>query len=128
VKLLTRDQILDANDLPSIDVDVPEWGGKVRVCTMSAFDRLAWEQAVFPDGQKVDSKQFVASLAARCIVDEEGKPLFTVDDLDALGGKSMAALNRVREAATKLNAVSPEAAKEIEKNSDAAPAGDGSSN
>jgi hypothetical protein len=34
----------------------------------------------------------------------------------------------VREAATKLNAVSPEAAKEIEKNSDAAPAGDGSSN
>ena len=27
--LLGRDQILTAQDLPTVDVDVPEWGGTV---------------------------------------------------------------------------------------------------
>ena len=33
--LLTRDEILAADDIKTEDVEVPEWGGDVRVSVMS---------------------------------------------------------------------------------------------
>jgi hypothetical protein len=34
---LKREQILKANDIKTIEVEVPEWGGTVRLRTMSLF-------------------------------------------------------------------------------------------
>ena len=44
--LLTKSAILAANDLKTQDVDVPEWGGAVRVRAFSGRERDAFEQAV----------------------------------------------------------------------------------
>ena len=124
---LTREQILESLDLPMRDVEVPEWGGTVRVATLSAFDRIEWEQQTFPNGE-VDSKRYATALVARCVVDENGTRLFTDDDIEALGRKSLRALNRVRDVATRLNALTGSDVDAMEKNSGAGPAGSDTSN
>ncbi len=40
--MLTREQILQSDDLPRETVQVPEWGGEVQVRTMTGTDRDAF--------------------------------------------------------------------------------------
>jgi len=100
--MLTREQILGASDRSSEDVEVPEWGGTVRVSAMSGAQRDAFEASLLHNG-KPDVRNAHAKLAAVCIVDEDGKPLFSQADVEALGQKSAAALSRVVTAARRLN-------------------------
>ncbi len=123
--LLSKDQILAADDRPTKDVSVPEWGGIVRVRTMSASERDQWEGDTYSDG-KVNTTNFRARFVALCVVDESGNAMFSARDVEALGAKSAAALQRVFNAAQKLNAISQKDIADLEKKSAAAPA-DGSS-
>ena len=106
--MLTREQILAANDTPTQTVPVPEWGGNITVRTMSARDRDALEFAAIAardEGSTVDNVR--ARYAAACIVDDKGNPLFTDEDIVALGNKSGAALDRVYQAIAELNRIMP---------------------
>lgn len=116
--LLTREQILAADDLPSKEVEVPEWGGSVKVRSITAKDRDEFEQALIAARQakRVAPENVRARYVAACIVGEDGKPLFTAKDVEALGQKSFAALERVYQAATELNALSDEAVEDLAKN------------
>lgn len=127
MSLLTKDQILAANDQLTKDVEVPEWGGVVRIRTMSASERDKWESETYADG-KVNTLDFRARFCALCIVDEQGARLFTDAEVSTLGRKSAAALQRVFNAAQELNALSNKDVKELEGNSGAAPEGGNSSN
>lgn len=103
--MLTREQILSANELPTESVDVPEWGGAVRVAVMSGILRDRFEYRVSSmyrslTGEIVNGR---AMLAAYCIVDDAGKRMFEESDIEALGAKSWIALERVVSAAQKLN-------------------------
>lgn len=49
-------------------------------------------------------------------VDEQGKPLFTVGDIDALTRKSAAPMDRLFAAAQKLSGMTNEDVEELEKN------------
>lgn len=116
--LLTRDQILGASDLPTKEVEVPEWGGSVLVRSITAKDRDEFEQALV---QAREAKRFApenvrARYVAACVVGEDGKPLFTPKDVEALGAKSFAALDRVYQAAISLNALSDGDIEALEKN------------
>ena len=111
--LLGRDQILGAVDLEHVDVDVPEWGGTVRVRMMTGAERDAFEAAtVVRHGKKVETNlaNIRARLVALCVVDEKGERLFSEADAEALGKKSGSALGRVFEAAQRLNGLTEEAA------------------
>jgi len=44
--LLTRDAILEAQDLQHEEVYIPEWGGSVRVRTLTGAERDAFEQSI----------------------------------------------------------------------------------
>ena len=44
--MLTREQILQSDDLPCETVPVPEWGGEVQVRTMTGTDRDAFEASL----------------------------------------------------------------------------------
>lgn len=105
--LLGRDAILAAQDLPTKDVPVPEWGGTVRIRSLTARDRDALETAIYQARQEglVAPDNVRARYASACIVDENGKPLFTEEDIVALGGKSAAALGRVYDAVLSFNAI-----------------------
>lgn len=119
--LLTKDQILAAEDLKTVDVDVPEWGGTVRVSMMSGAARDAYEDSIidFDAKGKVtrNLKNARAKLCAASIIDESGNLMFSEKEIDALGRKSAEALNRVFTAAQKLNALSDEQVEDLAKNS-----------
>ena len=114
--MLTKEQILQAQDLPRETVPVPEWGGDVLVRTMTGAERDSWEAETVQE-QAVNRINLRARLCARCIVDEQGGRLFTDKDAEALGAKSAAALDRVFTVAARLNALSKADTEELEKNS-----------
>ena len=124
--LLTKSAILAANDLKTQDVEVPEWGGAVRVRAFTGRERDAFEASmVRGDGKdrKVDLTNMRARLVALSVVDEAGQRVFTDDEVDLLGTKSGAALDRVFALAQELNGLSGADVEALTKNSSAAPSG-----
>ena len=119
--MLTKEQILQADDLPTKVVPVPEWNGEVIVRTMSGEERDAWEQSITTkrgDDIQVNMANLRARLCSQTIVDEDGELLFSKDDVDLLGQKSAKALDRIFGIAQKLNGLGKDDIKELAKNSD----------
>jgi len=120
--LLSKDAILAANDLQYEDVHVPEWGGTVRVRALTGAERDAFEAKMAEARQKgmalgAALHNFRAKLVVRCIVDEQGKRLFSDDDAKALGTKSGAVLDRLFDVARRLSGMNEDAVEEAAKNS-----------
>lgn len=115
-----RDQILDFTDLPSEDVTVPEWGGMtVHVRGLTAAERDAFEaDSITGRGRNrdVNLRNIRARLVVRCLVDDDGARVFGDDDVDALGGKSAAALNRLFDVASRLSGLSDADVEELAGN------------
>jgi hypothetical protein len=108
MKTLTRDDILGADDLKTESVKVPEWGGIVIVRELTGSERDTWEASVVKtNGTKVtiDSHNMRAKLAALCIIDDDGKRMFTDKEAVKLGEKSAAALDRVTDVARRLSRI-----------------------
>lgn len=108
--LLSRDQILDADDLKTTDVEVPEWGGTVRVRTLTGEQRDKFEASMIDMGKdgsvKRNAENVRARLVVECVVNEQGEQMFNRADVRLLGKKSAPALDRVAAAAQDLNAFS----------------------
>lgn len=115
--LLSVDQILAADDIPSEVVDVPEWGGQVKVRGLSrgAFERITKaSEIVIPatgPGQQAqvvkDEKKFSEQLFLSCVVE----PQFNESHIEPLRDKSISALNRVYEAIARVLQTDVNAAK-----------------
>ena len=104
-QLLSRDAILKAQDLPTQDVAVPEWGGAVRVRALTGAERDAFEASITTGKGKnlsVVMENVRAKLVAMTVVDGEGKRVFSDEDARELGRKSAAALDRVFKAHLRL--------------------------
>jgi hypothetical protein len=117
---LDRDAILKAAALRTEDVPVPEWGGSVLVRELRGRERDEWEGslAVQRGSQMVpDTANMRAKLAARVIVGEDLEPLFTQQDVAALGELSAAALDRVFDVASRLSGLGQGAVEEAGKTS-----------
>ena len=113
---LTREAVLSASDTRYEVVDVPEWGGRLRMRSMTgkARDRIeAMVTKVKGRGTAV-AENIRASVVAECAVSGAGAALFTPADIAALGEKNAAALDRAFECAWKLSGMGAEAAKAIE--------------
>jgi hypothetical protein len=132
--LLSRDAILaaaSAMQLPFEFVEVPELGGRVKVLGMTGAQRDAWEASCITGrGKKRDfnAKNIRARLAVRTLVNEQGTRLFNDGDADVLGQLPAAALNRIYEAAQRVNGISDEDVDELGKSSGDAAGTDSPSN
>lgn len=114
--LLSREQILGADDVGTEDVEVPEWGGSVRVRGLSGAERDAYEASLVRTrgkNQEVNLQNVRAKLVAWSVIDENGERLFAQSDVKALGEKSASALDRVWEVARKLSRLSDEDVEEL---------------
>ena len=83
--LLSKTAILAAQDLQTEDVEVPEWGGAVRVRSFTGRERDAFEASmVRGDGRdrKVDLTNMRARLVGLTVIDETGQRLFTDEEVD----------------------------------------------
>lgn len=105
--MLTKHQIFSANDTRIETVSVPEWGGDVgiRVISGAARDQLDMFLAGIVDsrGNVVNVAGLRAKVCVLACCDAEGEPIFTEKDIPALQAKSSLALDRVTQAAMKLN-------------------------
>jgi hypothetical protein len=114
--LLTREAILTAQDLAHEDVPVPEWGGTVRVRTLTGAERDALGAAMVDADGKPDLVGYRCRMVAASVVDEAGARLFSDADAAALGAKSASALDRVASAVERINGMGAEAVEAAEKN------------
>jgi len=115
-KILTKDEILKADDSKSEFVEVPEWGGAVYVSTMTAKERDIFEADVYRGG-KVEMANLRAKLVALTVVDKEGRKLFQYKDAELLGKKSARALDRLFAVAQRINGLTKEDIEDLAKNS-----------
>ena len=119
--LLTRDQILAAEDLKRETIDVPEWGGDVIVRSLTGAERDAFEDSVVRQRGKtreLNLRNQGARLVSLSLIDESGTRLFSDGDVEALGRKSAAALDRVFAAAQRLSGLTENDIDELAKNSE----------
>lgn len=118
---LSKAQIIQAVDIKSELVSVPEWGGEVLVREFSGSDRDAFEASmvkVNEAGERTaDLSNMRAKLVSMCLIDEEtGERMFGLDELELLGKKSAAALERVFRVCQRLNGLGNQDVQEAEKN------------
>jgi len=125
-KLLSREQILEAQDIKAERLEVPEWGGEVMVRSMTGSERDQFEQTILTKRGRdydVNMRNLRAKLAAWTVVDEAGARIFSEEDVLALSEKSAGALQRIFNVASRLSGISPEDVEELAKNSGSAPNG-----
>ncbi len=116
---LSRDEILQAQDLPTEDVPVLEWGGVCRVRGLTGAERDAFEQSIVETRGKntrMNLRNIRAKLVALTVVDEDGNRIFSDEDAEALGKKSAAALDRIFAVAQRLSGLRPEDVEELAGN------------
>lgn len=119
MNLLSKEAILQADDRRYEIVSVPEWGGDVRLRSMSGAERDEFENGL---QQQVGNKQVInarnarAKLAALCIVDERGQRMFEAREVIKLGSKSSMALQRVYDVACRMNGFTEEDMAELTEN------------
>lgn len=125
-KLLSRDDILGAVDLQTVAVAVPEWDGEVLVRGLTGRERDRFDESMMEETRRKGGRSerrvrwnnARARLCAMCIVDEQGRRLFTSEDVQALGEKGAAALQRVYDVAASLSGLSDRDLDELLGNSD----------
>lgn len=121
-RVLAKEDILAANDLAPVPVDVPEWGGLVYVRQMSAGERDEFE-AEWARRRETGETDVRAFIAAHFMCDEQGERLFGPEDIPRLRTKSAAALERVIDAAQRANAMSEKDIEDLAGNSGNGPSG-----
>lgn len=111
---LSKEQILAAKDWTSEVVAVPEWGGDVHIRAMSGAERDAFRSAI--EGEQREVGKFEASLLALTLADENGGLLFTLEEVEALRGKSAAVLDKLAAEAMRINGMTAQAQEDAVKN------------
>lgn len=112
-KFLTRDEILAFQDRKTEVVHVPEWDSDVRIMEMSAADRESFERLVLrvnAESNKVESdiSNLRSKMVAISVVDEDGKRVFSDEDVQALSLKHHDAIRRIYNAAMNFNMMGAE--------------------
>lgn len=118
--MLTKEEILRAQDIQTEKVPVPEWGGEVLVRGLTGRERDDWEQGLVRGrgrNAQVNIKTATARLCTLSIVDEKDNRVFGDEDVLALNSKSSAALQRIYKIAQRLSGLTDEDVEEVVKNS-----------
>ena len=121
---LTRDDILNAQDQETEDIEVPQWGGSVTIRSLTGTERDKYEASLVsyqrddqgrPQVKSIELDNLRARLISLVAIDEKGARLFTTADVLTLGEKNANALDLLFQAAqtlSRLTAPAIEAAKE----------------
>lgn len=110
---LTKEQILNADDIEIEKVDTPEWGGYVFVRSLSVEESYRFSRSnVGSDGKAIE-KNLIVEYCIMVMCNSKGERLFTEEEFEKLSRKSTLPVMRIYEAGRKLNG---EDIEELEKN------------
>lgn len=99
-KYLTADAILAAPDVAEEDVEVPEWGGSVRVKGLSVHDLNEANRLATVNGEVDAEKISCLVVVFGCV-----EPQFTPEQAGALARKSSKVINELGSAIFRLSGV-----------------------
>lgn len=114
--LLTRTDILLADDIKTKIIDIPEFGvdAQVKVKSLTLQEQLDYEKDI---QSKKDLGDSIFSLVTKSCVDENNKPIFTKDDVEALKLKSSKGMLRIFNACLEINSLDINSVDKLAKNS-----------
>ncbi len=119
----TREGILGSTDLKTEAVEVPDWGCTVNVHTLTGNERDAWEERCVKardgkkdKGGKLDLRLLKAKLVIASVRNDDGSPLFSENDAEALNKKSAKCISDLSEVCQRLSGLSDKEAEEIAGN------------
>ena len=118
-KMLTRNAILEVDDLGLEELEIPEWGGYIMVSGISAKQRDILESSILKsqNSQNVNIEDLRAQLVCMTARDEEGTLLFNAKkDLNEVNKKSSRAIDRIFAKAQKMSGMTKEDVDELTKN------------
>jgi len=116
-----RQKALNAKDVKTELVPIPEWDVTIEVRGFTLGERLAFYDKVAVDGQ-VNRENFLPELVIASAFDpDSGEKVFEAADRDMLKGKSAAALERITTVATRLSGMSEDDVKDAETDLDETP-------
>lgn len=114
--ILTKDQILAAQDLETETVEVPQWGGSVMVRSLTARERGQLISSIVDQragGRTLKLTEIQVRTCAMAIVDAQGSRMFEEADIAKLSRKSASALQVVFEVAQRLSGLSDDQVEEL---------------
>ena len=111
MSLLSKEDIL-SQPLSTEDVDVPEWGGTVRVRELTAKERLELGRSFRQADEAGQLATYTSLAVGMALVDDTGARLFDDQEMSKLLESSGAVIGRLYEVVArlsglKLNAESP---------------------
>lgn len=109
--LLNREAILGSQDIVTQDVAVPEWGGSIRVRTMTVAERNDFARRASSE-DKVSVAAWLISVLA---VDQAGVTLFKPEDVQELERRNFRAVDRVVQAILEVNGITEKKVEEAGK-------------
>ena len=126
-----RDKIIKSKDYKNEKVHVEEWGVDVYIREMSSADRLEFRSKYLKKDEEenliLDEKgdpipdveaafTYAESLLVKTLADEDGKRIFSDDQVEELAQKSGTVLDVLYEKAAKLNNLRQSDIEDLEKN------------
>lgn len=105
-RLLTEADIIAIDDIETEVVEVPEWGGSVKLRGLSLDEAMNARAGATSDAKAMSLRLLVASFV---------EPKLSEAAVEALGKKSAAVINRLLQVATRLCGMDPEAVQRSER-------------
>lgn len=126
--LLTKAQINAVDDRRWEDVEVPEWGGEVRLLGLSGTERDAYQASLVVLGsggnvQRMNLADASAKLVAKCLVDADFERLYSDKEVRELGTRNGQVIERLHKICQRLSGLGKKAVEDAAGNSEAAPSG-----
>jgi hypothetical protein len=106
---LTLEQIIAAEDIGTEEIEMPEWGGTVKIRGLGYGEWVDIRSAATIGGEQ-DERVFVRLMFAGALVD----PVVTPEQADLLGAKSANAVNRLVMRIMEISHITDDAVKEAE--------------
>ena len=113
--MLTREQIESKPGFTIKEIPIPEWDGTVCIRSWTANEMD--EYATWVDtGGSVTKKRAHAKIAAISLCDPDGKRMYADGEIDTLGDRNGAALDRIVKEAMSHNGLGSDAIESAEGN------------
>ena len=110
---INKQQIFASRDLKEKMVDMPEWGGEVKIRALSVREQLQYDEYLGTEPKEVEMALHL--IIAACVNDDNSK-LFDVSDIEMLKEKSSKNLFFLVNEILSLNKQQPKDSDELAKN------------
>lgn len=108
MSLLTKEQLLEKRTRKTVEVEIPELDGSVKIRALRSKEITSWQTSMMDKHGNPDVKRLKESrerLVMLSVVDDNGNLVFGRDDLEALNNLENSIIDRIAVAAHDLNGI-----------------------